>query len=226
MRRRHPLLLYRMSMARYPGKFLALAALLLGLWSLQRLGWAHPLSPFSEIWLAAAGGLSLAGWAFTRLAPRLAYVEPRPDHLCLRVPLYRLNVSYRRILSSRPIEFSRLFPPGSQPRRRRRTLKAYQGHTALAVDLSGWPLPPWLRPCRHGSCAFSSGRSPWRPTGGAWFCWSRIGWAWATRSRIAWKPSGPPTHRPARACAAPPPRSSTRTSPRPAGFDGQDRRPF
>ena len=144
MRRRHPLLLYRMSMAPYPGKFLALAALLLGLWSLQRLGWAQPLSPFSETWLAAAGGLSLAGWAFTRLAPRLAYVEPRPDHLCLRVPLYRLNVSYRRILSSRPIEFSRLFPPGSQPRRRRRTLKAYQGHTALAVDLSGWPLPPWL----------------------------------------------------------------------------------
>lgn len=158
MTKRHPLLIYRKSMAPYPGKFLILAALLLGLWSLERLGWTRPLTAFAETWLAAAGGLTLVGWAFTRLAPRLAYVEARPDHLRLRVPLYRLDISYRRILSSRPVEFSRLFPPEEAPRSRRRLLKAFQGSTALALDLRGWPLPPWLLHIFLGPYALTPGQ--------------------------------------------------------------------
>jgi hypothetical protein len=74
------------------------------------------------------------------VTPSFAYVQPRPDHLRVQTPLYRLKVSYRRIQNVRPIEFGRMFPPASLSRGERRLLAPFFGTTAVGVDLHGLPL--------------------------------------------------------------------------------------
>lgn len=142
--RRHRLLLYGHVMSRYRRRALLLALLLLGLWypvSLGLLWWPRPPA---DAWLLAGGAVAAAAWLFTWLGPRLAYVQPRQDHLRLQTPIYRLKISYRRIQNVRPVHLARTFPPERVPRSHRRLLEPFYGATALGVDLHGYPLPPLL----------------------------------------------------------------------------------
>jgi hypothetical protein len=88
--------------------------------------------------------LSLLYWLFTLLAPALAYVQPRRDRIRIHTPFYRLNISYRRIRNTRPVDIAKAFPPEAIPRGFRRPIQRFYGKTALGVDLSSWPLPRWL----------------------------------------------------------------------------------
>lgn len=139
---RFPLLLYRAAVTRYRAPTFLLAALLLGLWlavSLDRVAWP---APATGPWLFAGGAVSALAWLYALLAPRWAYVQPRSDHLRLRTPIYRLNISYRRVLTTRPVRIAKAFPPSGLPRAQRKLLAPFLSHTALGVDLRGFPVAP------------------------------------------------------------------------------------
>lgn len=141
---RYHLLLYREIVGRHARKALLLACLFLGLWILVEKGSAHWLERDAQRWLFAGGLIALAYWLFARFGPSLAYVQAHHDHLRLQTPIFRLNISYRRIINTRPIVFGKLFPPESMPRRDRHPMKPFLGATALGIDLRGLPLPTWL----------------------------------------------------------------------------------
>jgi hypothetical protein len=141
---RYQLLLYHFAVSRYRRPAMLLALLLLGLWypvSLDMLPWPRPPA---DGWLLAGGFVSAAFFFFAWLGPRLAYVQPRENHLRLQTPIYRLKVSYRRILDTRAVELPKLLPPSSLPAGRRRLVMPFLDRTALVVDLDGYPLPTWL----------------------------------------------------------------------------------
>ncbi len=141
---RFRLLIYDRALSPHRRPAFLLATLLLGLWYLasnRSVAWPQPPA---DGWLLAGGLVSLAYWLFALLGPRLAYVQPRQDHLRLQTPIYRLKVSYRRIHNTRPLDIVKVFPPGSLHGRERRLLEPFYGDTALGVDLRGWPLSPGL----------------------------------------------------------------------------------
>jgi len=140
---RYPLLLYRHLISRYRLPSLALAVFLLGMAGLLFADIA-PLPEESFGWLLAGGSASLFVWLMTSLAPSMAYVQPRADHVRVQTPIYRLKISYRRIHSTRPVEVGKVFFRGRLRGREMRSLQPFLGETALMLDLIGWPLAPIL----------------------------------------------------------------------------------
>ena len=142
--KRHPLLFYRRAMDR-----LWLATLFLGLilgivwlwfwWSDVPL-----ISSGNETWLLAGSVAALAFTVFAFFARRAAYVQPQRDHLRLVTPFLRMNISYRRIRSVHPAGFQQLFPPGKASWAQRSFLEPFYGRTAVVVDLTSYPMSPFL----------------------------------------------------------------------------------
>lgn len=141
---RFPLLLYSRTLRTARRAAFTLAILLLGLWYPVSLGWLAWPQPPADRWLMAGGLVALAFALFSTFAPRAAYVQPMRHHLRLSTPIVRLAVSYRRIESTRPVDVARTYPRESLRAGERRLLAPFTGMTALAVDLSGLPMRPWL----------------------------------------------------------------------------------
>lgn len=141
---RFQLSLYRQILRRHRLPSFMLALLLFFLGALTWLQWVSWPKPPTARWLLGASLIAALYWLFTLLGPILAYVQPRPDRLRLHTPFYRLNVSYRRIRNTRPVDLAQAFPPETTPRGFRRTIRHFYGMTALGIDLSSWPLPRWL----------------------------------------------------------------------------------
>ena len=93
----------------------------------------------------ALAGLALVGllvYICAVLAPRLAYVQARPNALLLSTPFYRLNISYSRLRTTRPIPFD----PRPVPWTDAHMIDPFRGRTQVAVDLLHYPISVrWLR---------------------------------------------------------------------------------
>lgn len=139
---RFPLLLYRHIIGRRRWVTFWLAAALLGLWYLVSRGLLAWPQPPADQWLLAGGIVALAEWLFAWIGPRLAFVQAMPDHLYLRTPVLRLRVSYRRIESTRPVDFGKVFPREAIRPADRRLLAPFAGVTCLGVVLFSLPLRP------------------------------------------------------------------------------------
>ena len=142
--KRFRLSLYRQILRRhrFPSFLLALLLCLLG--ALAWLQWVSWPEHATARWLLGASLIAALYWLFSIFGPTLAYVQPRPDRLRLHTPFYRLNISYRRIRNTRPVDISQAFPPETTPRGFQRTIRHFYGMTAIGIDLSSWPLPRWL----------------------------------------------------------------------------------
>jgi hypothetical protein len=141
---RYPLLLYRRVMSRLWVATFVLGLLLALVWG---WGWFYTtplLLSGDNNWLAVAALVLLAFSLFAFLARNMAYVQPRRDHLRLVTPFLRTNISYRRMNNSKPVTFQQLFPPKEASWAQRRLLEPFYGKTAVVVDLSSYPLSPWL----------------------------------------------------------------------------------
>ena len=139
---RFPLLLYQRIISQWRWVAFWLAACLLGLWyavSRSLLAWPRPPA---DQWILSGGVVSLVYWLFAWIGPRLAFVRAMPDHLYLRTPIFRLKISYRRIESSRPVDFAKLFPADTLQPADRRLLAPFAGETSLGVDLFSLPVRP------------------------------------------------------------------------------------
>jgi hypothetical protein len=141
---RFPLLLYQSIMGRYRRPSLLLTVFLAGLWLPASNGVFEWPSAEASGWLLSGAAVSAIFYLFAILGPRLAYVQPRNDHLRLRTPIYRLNISYQRIQTTRPVNLKKTYPPESLGRASRRALAPHYGRTALGIDLRSLPLSPFL----------------------------------------------------------------------------------
>lgn len=139
---RFQLLLYERRISRYRRPTLLLAILLLGLWYPVSKNFFEWPPPPSAPGLLLSGVISLVFWVFTKLSSRLAYAQPREDHLRVQTPIYRLKISYRRIENTRPFDLAKVFPPSTLKRGERWLLKPFYGATALVIDMYDWPLRP------------------------------------------------------------------------------------
>lgn len=142
--RRYPLLLYQRTIRPFRRLSLVLAILLLALWLLVRASLVNWPQSSGAPWLLAGGLVSALLWLYTLLGPRLAYAQPRSDHLRLQTPIYRLKISYRRILSTRPINLAKTFAQRGLRGSRLRLLEPFIDQTALGVDLRAYPLRPFV----------------------------------------------------------------------------------
>lgn len=141
--KRYPLLLYQRAARRHRWTAFLLAFLLLALWLLVYLGWVDWPKAQHAPWLMAGGLVASLYWLLTLLGPRFAYVQPRQNHLRLRTPLYRLQISYRRIISTRPINLTKTFPPSSLRKSELNLLEPFMNQPALGVDMRAFPMPRW-----------------------------------------------------------------------------------
>jgi hypothetical protein len=139
-----PLLLYHRVVARFRRPSFLIAILLLGLSLATRAGLVSWPPESGAPWLLAGGLVAGLFWVLTLVGPRLAYVQPRQDHIRLQTPIYRLRISYRRILTTRPVSVAKTFDIPSLSRSQRRLLEPLLGNTALTLDLKGYPLRPIL----------------------------------------------------------------------------------
>jgi hypothetical protein len=142
--KRHRLLVYRRTMDR-----LWLATLVLGLllgviwwwfWAIKP-AWVNPEG---ETWLLAGSIFSLCFALFAFLTRNTAYVQPYRDHLRLVTPFLRLKISYNRIRSVHPSAFQQLFPPAKASWAQRRLLEPFYRKTVVVVDLTSYPMSPYV----------------------------------------------------------------------------------
>lgn len=144
--KRYPLLLYRRFMDRLWGPTLMLGLLLLALWGWTWFSTARLMIRQENDWLAVAAGVLLAFSLFAYFGRRVAYVQPRADHLRLVTPFLQLRIGYRRIRRIHPADFHQLFPPKESSWAQERLLEPFYGMTVVVLELTEYPLPlPVLR---------------------------------------------------------------------------------
>jgi len=132
--------MYDRIIGRYRWPSLLLTFMLLGLWyavSEQMVEWPRPPA---DRFLLAGGLVALAYALFAWVGPVTSYVQPRKDHVRLQTPIYRIKISYRRVMNTRTIELGRLFPPSSLSRGQRRLLGPLAGRTGVVLDLDELPI--------------------------------------------------------------------------------------
>ncbi len=137
--KRHRLLIYQRMMDRLWAVTLVAGLLVVAIW-----WWGGSIflllpDPYDTILLA--GGTILVTLAFLMYMMRgMAYVQANVDHLRVATPFIRLKVSYRRIRTTHPIEFFKLFPPSKAGWGTRHFLEPFYGNTVLVVELSQFPI--------------------------------------------------------------------------------------
>jgi hypothetical protein len=142
--RRHPLVIYRQVINRWWPETLILGILLAG------LAWPVYKDPSSQFEPWRWKGMLLLGagtvmFALLLLAMRgMAYVQVFPTHLKLVTPFLRLNISHKRLRRSTTTEMRALFPPDKTRGWKRDVIAPLGGHTAILLELNGWPAAPKL----------------------------------------------------------------------------------
>jgi hypothetical protein len=139
---RHTLLLYRQVMGRLWKSTMIFGLLVLLIWGWGGFYSIPLLEGADNNWLAVAGLVSLVFSLFALFVRNRAYVQPNLDHLRLVTPFFRLNVSYRRLRSSRPAVFSQLFPPDGANWAQRSLFSPFYGRTAIVVEMTDFPMNP------------------------------------------------------------------------------------
>ncbi len=141
--RRYPLLIYTRMMDRWwPAVFCIGLGLIALAWPFYNDLYTRLTEPWR--WMTLAGlGAAVIVISFVMLALRKsAYVQPFSDHLRLVTPLFRLNISYRRVQRTTTATMHALFPPRSLSGNKRDILEPLGNLTAVVVELNSFPVPP------------------------------------------------------------------------------------
>ncbi len=92
--------------------------------------------------LVAAMVFALLFGLFTLAAQNMNYIQPCASHFRVVTPFLRLKISYRRIRSSHSVNFNQTYPLNEMRWAQKRFFKPFSTKTALAINLTGYPLPP------------------------------------------------------------------------------------
>lgn len=138
---RFPLLVYRPLMERWGNLGLLSAIITFILWVMapRVLPARFGQSPLRHaILLPTLAGLLL--FLYGLATRKLTYVRCYPKYLHIRSPIMPLNISYRRIAGTRPVQMAKMFDIEEDKLARNTWPERYWGMTAVAVDLNS--LPP------------------------------------------------------------------------------------
>lgn len=141
---KYPLIVYRHLVNRW---WPAMIAIGLGMFALAYSEYIQPISQFiSWRWqlFAAIGGLSIFIGIFFWVIRYFAYVQPYPNYLKLVTPFIRINISYKRIRRTTSSEMRNLFSLKSMSGWIQEIFSPLANHTAVVIELSGYPISPVL----------------------------------------------------------------------------------
>ncbi|KAA3646242.1 MAG: hypothetical protein DWQ07_08445 [Chloroflexi bacterium] len=142
--KRHTLIVYRRMMTR-----ILRTALIadLGLWVtyyFARLGRVPALYPPRDLILLAGAAIGLIVVMLIMVARIRGFVQARLGYLVIATSIFTLKISYRRVLSARPVEFGQLYSPAEMKWGDKNFLQPYFGKTILAIITKGYPVSPRL----------------------------------------------------------------------------------
>jgi len=135
------LVIYDRLIGRFRWPTFLLTAMLLGPWYARLNGLIAWPPPPGDSFLLSGGLVALACALFVWVGPVTSYVQPRKDHLRLQTPIYRVVISYRRVLGARLVDLAKLYPPSSLRRSQRRLIQPHIGKKAVVVDVQELPVP-------------------------------------------------------------------------------------
>ena len=148
--KKHRLLIYERIHRQRRSLLLFAALLFAGLYALPYLvdeQTQQKLWPpeYDDLFLAA-GVIAFLLFLFKLIAPKLAYVQCAERSVRIQTPFFPLVISYRRIATTRPNQWGRIYPPERRTRRQRRLIESIAGGEVILLDLNGWPASlGWLR---------------------------------------------------------------------------------
>lgn len=139
---RYPLLIYGHTVKRwYPKLFMLSVALIAFWWFLPSIApekggpnWVDTVVLYSSL---VAFLLAI----FFMLTRKMAFVRPFPTHLQIATPLFRFNLSYKRILKTSTTEMQAIFPPSSLSSWMREDMARLLVKTAIVINLKSSPIP-------------------------------------------------------------------------------------
>jgi hypothetical protein len=142
--KRHPLLMYRRVWDRIWLASSSFGILLLILWWQAGSGKIPIIRTADNIWILMGGAVALGLGFFGFLARNMSFVKPYNTYLRLATPFLRMNISYRRLRSVRPVHIAQLFPPKEQSWAGQQFLAPFYGQTAVSIELNDYPISPRL----------------------------------------------------------------------------------
>ena len=148
--KKHPLLIYDRIHRQRRLVFLVAALIFAGLYALPYLVDAETAKalwpPAYDNLFLAASVIAFFSFVFKLIAPKLAYVQCTERNVRIQTPFFPLFISYRRIHTTRPNQWGRVFPPEKRTRSQRRLIEPIAGGEVIILDLKGWPAPlGWLK---------------------------------------------------------------------------------
>lgn len=139
---RHILLLYQRTWDRLR-KSTLLLGVILGLVWWQSGSELVLIQNADNLWVLAGAVICLLIGLFAWIARNMSYIQPQANHFQIATPFMKINVSYRRVRTVRPIDLTQIFPPDQQKWATLKILTPLYGYTALAIELKGYPLSPF-----------------------------------------------------------------------------------
>ncbi len=148
--RRHRLILYTYILDRWWRTTVAIGIVLLA--AVAALAWLPSVLPGYTpppvadwmLWLTGGtGAFAILLAIFLVIVRKSAYVQPFDNHLRLVTPFLRMDISYRRFIQASSAEMGRLFSLENLKGWKRAFLRPLAKHTAIVLELKGWPLPRW-----------------------------------------------------------------------------------
>lgn len=139
--RRYPLVIYTRMIDRWWPAILLLGLATMALaWPFYQDLYTRITEPWRWMTLAGVGAGTVLISLFMLLMRKSAFVQPFSDHLLLATPVFRLNISYRRIQRTTTATMATLFPPKSIRGMKRDILEPLAGMTAVVVELNAYPI--------------------------------------------------------------------------------------
>ncbi|MBN2147102.1 MAG: hypothetical protein JW726_06920 [Anaerolineales bacterium] len=136
---RHHLLLFERVWNRLWKNTWPFGALLAIFWLIK--DWiGFPVAPLYDALIFLAASLILVFSLATFLARKLAYIQAYADHIRLVTPLFRMNISYRRVRGVHTASLEQLYPPKTTKGPDRRLLEPFYGSTVLLLEMKDYPI--------------------------------------------------------------------------------------
>ncbi len=139
--RRYPLVIYTRMIDRWwPAIFLLGLATMALAWPFYQDVYTRLTEPWRWMTLAGVGAGVVLISLFMLMMRKSAYAQPFSDHLLLATPIFRLNISYRRVQRTSTAIMATLFPPRSMRGMKRDIIEPLTGMTAVVIDLNAYPV--------------------------------------------------------------------------------------
>ena len=144
--KRYPLLLYERMLKRWISATFWLAVFVTGFGAAAWF-YAPQFSDFNIYLLLGAGAFAFLVTLILFLIRKSAYLQLYPDYLRIVTPFMRVKVNYKSIKRTNPAEMGNLFSMKKVRGMRREIVAPFMKHTAIVLNLSAYPMAPWILRC-------------------------------------------------------------------------------